>query len=129
MRPRTEVEQWRIDPLGLPFLNLPADVVAADAAAAKSEIASLAANGTKVRLICNRGRASLRTAEALDQVGLSCASVSGGMIAWSRLLTMRPVEIGTATKVIQFMREARGCLSYLVEADGEALVVDPAPSG
>jgi glyoxylase-like metal-dependent hydrolase (beta-lactamase superfamily II) len=50
------------------------------------------------------------------------------MIAWSRLLVAERVEIGTATVVLQFRREARGCLSYLVARDGEALVVDPAPA-
>lgn len=128
VRPAADVERWKIDPNGTPFVNLPADSVATDAKAAAEAIASIGNDGSKVRILCNRGRASLRVAEALAEQGLAPASVSGGMIAWSRLLSPRPVDIGTDTAVIQFMREARGCLSYLIEADGEALVVDPAPS-
>jgi len=128
VRPTGEVTSWSIDPEAAPFINVPADAVAADTDTAAKAITTVASNGTKVRLICNRGRASLRAAETLNEHGLVCASVTGGMIAWSRLLALRPVEIGTDTTVIQFMREARGCLSYLVEADGEALVVDPAPA-
>lgn len=128
VRPAPDVTQWKIDPNDAPFINVPAASVADDRDAAAAAIASVAKDDTKVRIICNRGRSSLRAAEALSEQGLECASVTGGMIAWSRLLALRPVEIGTDTTVIQFMREARGCLSYLVEADGEALVVDPAPS-
>lgn len=128
VRPTVDVDRWKIDANGLPFLNLPEDAIAADPERAKSMIAGIARNGTRVRVICNRGRASLRAAEALSSNGLPAATVGGGMIAWSRLLSPRPVDVGTDTTVIQFMREARGCLSYLVAADGEALVVDPAPA-
>ena len=128
VRPTAEVSRWKIDASGLPFLNVPAESIAIDVEDAKSMIAGVARGGTKVRVICNRGRASLRAAEALTDQGLAAATVGGGMIAWSRLLSPRPVDIGTDTTVIQFMREARGCLSYLVAADGEALIVDPAPT-
>ena len=128
VRPAFDVTRWKIDASGLPFLNVPAESIAANVEDAKSTIAGVARGETKVRVICNRGRASLRAAEALTDRGLAAATVGGGMIAWSRLLSPRPVDIGTDTTVIQFMREARGCLSYLVEADGEALVVDPAPT-
>ena len=128
VRPTAEVSRWKIDASGLPFLNVPAESIAIDVEDAKSMIAGVARGGTKVRVICNRGRASLRAAEALTDQDLAAATVGGGMIAWSRLLSPRPVDIGTDTTVIQFMREARGCLSYLVAADGEALIVDPAPT-
>ena len=128
VRPAFDVTRWKIDASGLPFLNVPAESIAANVEDAKSTIAGVARGETKVRVICNRGRASLRAAEALTDRGLAAATVGGGMIAWSRLLSPRPVDIGTDTTVIQFMRAARGCLSYLVAADGEALVVDPAPT-
>ncbi|MCY4086489.1 MAG: MBL fold metallo-hydrolase [Actinomycetia bacterium] len=128
VRPAAEVRCWKIDTNGLPFINVPEDAVAADAPAAKDAVATFARDGAKVRIICNRGRSSLRAAEALTEQGLECASVSGGMIAWSRLLAPRRLDIGSGTTVIQFMREARGCLSYLVAADRDALVVDPAPA-
>ena len=128
VRPAVEVGRWKIDSNGLPFLNVPADAIAANVDDAKALIGGVAPSEAKLRVLCNRGRASLRSAEALSDSGLAAATVGGGMIAWSRLLSPRPVEIGTDTTVIQFMREARGCLSYLVAADGEALIVDPAPT-
>lgn len=128
VRPEFEVSRWKIDANGLPFTNVPEDAIADDVEQAKTVISGIARERANVRVICNRGRASLRAAEALSEHGLPVASVGGGMIAWSRLLSPRPVDIGTPTMVVQFMREARGCLSYLVATDGEALVVDPAPT-
>ena len=128
VRPAGEVSRWQIDANGLPFINVPAATVTEDANAANATISRVVGDNAKVRVICNRGRASLRAAEALNERGLVCASVSGGMIGWSRLLSPRRLDVGTETTMIQFMREARGCLSYLVASGDEALVVDPAPS-
>ncbi|MFQ5426243.1 MAG: MBL fold metallo-hydrolase [Gaiellales bacterium] len=127
VRPAADVTQWRIDPNGRPFLNLPESEISADPAAAVSAIRAMGQNGGELRTLCNRGVASMRAASALSEAGLSVASVAGGMIAWSRLLVPAPVDIGTDTAVAQFRREARGCLSYLVASEGEALVVDPGP--
>jgi glyoxylase-like metal-dependent hydrolase (beta-lactamase superfamily II) len=79
-------------------------------------------------VICARGRASAAAAAALATAGIEATNVAGGMVAWSRLLVAQEVPIGTPTTVVQLRREARGCLSYLVVSDGEALVVDPAPN-
>lgn len=49
------------------------------------------------------------------------------MIAWSRLLAHDEVPMPGPARVVQFRREARGCLSYLVSSGGLAIVVDPAP--
>jgi len=54
-------------------------------------------------------------------------SVHGGMVGWSRVLQAADIALPGPVAVTQFRREARGCLSYLLAADGEALVVDPAP--
>jgi glyoxylase-like metal-dependent hydrolase (beta-lactamase superfamily II) len=54
--------------------------------------------------------------------------LDGGMRGWIGALQARTVELGIdGLEVIQVQRPARGCLSYLLAAGGEALVVDPAP--
>jgi glyoxylase-like metal-dependent hydrolase (beta-lactamase superfamily II) len=63
----------------------------------------------------------------LREAGRDAVNVAGGMIAWSRLLTCDEIPIDGPFTVLQFRRESRGCLSYLIGHDGEALVVDPAP--
>jgi len=81
----------------------------------------------RVRVICHAGIGSLRVAAALEGRFAEVLSVSGGMIGWSRVLRADEVVVAGPFEVVQLRREARGCLSYLVIADDEALVVDPAP--
>ena len=80
-----------------------------------------------VRVICNVGNMSLRVAALLHGRVPDVRSVRGGMVGWSRVLQASDVALRGPVAVTQFRREARGCLSYLLVADGEAIVVDPAP--
>ena len=80
----------------------------------------------RVRVICNAGNASRRAADALGP-SAEVRSVEGGLIGWSRVLQADEVPLAGPFTVVQLRREARGCLSYVVIAGGEALVVDPAP--
>lgn len=82
----------------------------------------------RVRLICHSGVGSRRVAASLAGRFAEVLSVADGMIGWSRVLRASDVRLDAPFEVVQFRREARGCLSYLVIAGGEALVVDPAPS-
>ena len=113
--------KWHIDAAGVPLLNVPSAVLREDASAAAG------LPSTPLRILCTRGNTALTVAEELERMGLDVTCVTGGMIAWSRVLTPGPVDIGTATTVVQLRREARGCLSYLIANGREALVVDPAP--
>lgn len=117
VRQAADFAAWRIDPGAGRVLNLDPGEVTAHAAELEGP----------VRVVCARGNTSARAAAALAEAGVEARSVAGGMAAWSRLLVAAAVEIGTPTTVVQFRREARGCLSYLVARDGRALVVDPAP--
>ena len=81
----------------------------------------------RVRLICAAGRTSLERVGAVARLRPGAASIRGGMIGWSRVLVHDDVPLPGPARVVQFRREARGCLSYLVESEGAALVVDPAP--
>ena len=80
-----------------------------------------------VRVICNVGNMSLRVAALLEGRVPDVRSVHGGMVAWSRVLQASDIELPGRMAVTQFRREARGCLSYLLAANAEAMVVDPAP--
>jgi glyoxylase-like metal-dependent hydrolase (beta-lactamase superfamily II)/rhodanese-related sulfurtransferase len=112
---------WHIPDSGTSVLNVPE----ADVASYAEETAVPA--GTAVRVICNAGNASLRVRAMLEHLAGDVRSVHDGMIGWSRVLQAGDVPLAGPVAVVQFRREARGCLSYLVTGDGEALVVDPAP--
>lgn len=117
-----EFAAWHLPEGGPPVRNVPEEEIVRDAAAV---LAGLPA-GAAVRVLCNAGNASLR-AGLLLRGGTDVRSVHGGMIGWSRVLQADLVPLPGPAEVVQFRREARGCLSYLVAAGAEALVIDPAP--
>jgi glyoxylase-like metal-dependent hydrolase (beta-lactamase superfamily II)/rhodanese-related sulfurtransferase len=77
--------------------------------------------------ICGAGKTSLIAAEQLLSRGIPARSLKGGMQAWSLAWNAAEVTLpGSAARVIQVRRTGKGCLSYLIGADGNALVIDPA---
>ncbi len=123
IRDRDDFAGWRLPTEAAMLVNIPAADLARDPRAAVATLPAM-----PIRVICTRGRTSLAATRTLRDAGIDAATVTGGMIAWSRLLVADEVDIGAPTRVVQLRREARGCLSYLVASDGEALVVDPAPN-
>lgn len=76
--------------------------------------------------ICAGGRVSLVAAEQLRARGIEARSLVGGMRAWSLAWNTAQVALpNSAAQVIQLRRTGKGCISYLVGADGLALVIDP----
>jgi glyoxylase-like metal-dependent hydrolase (beta-lactamase superfamily II) len=118
IRPADAFAAWHVStPLGM-VVSLPG---------AELDLGSVAGLGGPLRVVCAAGNASRRVAAALNEHGIDAVSVRGGMIAWSRVLRWDDVPLAGAFSVVQFRREARGCLSYLILSGGEALIVDPAP--
>jgi glyoxylase-like metal-dependent hydrolase (beta-lactamase superfamily II)/rhodanese-related sulfurtransferase len=122
-RDRDAFAAWHVDSGGAPILNVPEAELVADPDAMLAGVPTDA----RLRVICNAGNASRRVAAALEHHSLEARSVRDGLIGWSRVLQHDEVPLAGPIAVVQFRREARGCLSYLVLAGGEALVVDPAP--
>lgn len=82
--------------------------------------------GTPVVTLCGAGKVSLVAAEQLCARGIDARSLVGGMRAWSLAWNTADVPVPMeAARVIQVRRTGKGCLSYLVGADGEAAVIDP----
>ena len=73
--------------------------------------------------ICAGGKTSLIAAEQLNEQGFEAYSLQGGMKGWS-------LSWNTAKRsfpdfdIIQFRRTGKGCLSYLVASNNEAIIVD-----
>lgn len=77
-------------------------------------------------VICAKGGSSEFVAEQIEEAGFkNVYSVEGGMKEWSEHL--EPVKIGelkNGGSLYQFVRIGKGCLSYLVESNGEAALFD-----
>ena len=81
--------------------------------------------GAPVVTVCGRGRSSAVAAEQLRRQGYKAFSLEGGMKAWSLAWNTADVPLpGAGDEVVQMRRTGKGCLSYVVGADGEAVVVD-----
>jgi glyoxylase-like metal-dependent hydrolase (beta-lactamase superfamily II)/rhodanese-related sulfurtransferase len=83
-------------------------------------------DGRTVVAVCFVGQTSKIAARYLQSRRIQALSLTGGMQAWS--LSWNTAEIplsqGSA-RVVQVRRTGKGCLSYLVESEGQAVVIDP----
>lgn len=76
--------------------------------------------------VCNAGKVSQTAADVLANRGFDARSLTGGMKAWSLAWNAAEVDLGdSSVRVIQVRRTGKGCLSYVIAADGEAAVIDP----
>jgi len=76
--------------------------------------------------VCAMGRTSLLAVEALRRRGVTALSLTGGMRAWSLAWNIAEMTLpGSETAILQIRRTGKGCLSYVVASEGQALVVDP----
>jgi glyoxylase-like metal-dependent hydrolase (beta-lactamase superfamily II)/rhodanese-related sulfurtransferase len=72
---------------------------------------------------CAGGKMSLVAAKLLSLQGYDTYSLEGGLKAWS-LAWNTAVLTFPNFKIIQFRRTGKGCLSYMIVADNEVIVVD-----
>ncbi len=117
-----EDADWAIVAPGATSVHVPAQRLLDDPDAVARDLAG------PVAIVCNRGVAAAKVAPTLRALGVDALVLEGGMRGWIATLQARPIELGIAgLSVRQVQRPGRGCLSYVLAAGGQALVVDPAP--
>src|SRR6266571_1412640 len=82
-------------------------------------------NGDRVVTVCAAGKTSMLAAERLRARGVDAVSLEGGMRAWS--LAWNTAEVpcpGSTARIVQLRRTGKGCLSYLIGSNGDAVVID-----
>lgn len=75
--------------------------------------------------LCGKGRLSMFATEILANKGIEAYSLEGGMQAWNNAYGTQEIDFGIF-KIIQIRRLAKGCLSYIVGSQNEAIVIDSA---
>jgi glyoxylase-like metal-dependent hydrolase (beta-lactamase superfamily II)/rhodanese-related sulfurtransferase len=93
------------DPHALDGVSLPADI--------------------PVVTVCNSGHTSLIASRQLQARGIEAISLEGGMRSWSLSWNTADVPLPSSkAQVIQIRRVGKGCLSYLIGSEKEAVVID-----
>lgn len=112
VRQPEEVAEWSIPGA----VNIPLGELAARVAEVPSD--------REVVTVCASGARSASAAGLLSHAGRRAATLVGGMAAWGMVYDRAVVEAGEA-HIVQVRRRGKGCLSYVVGARSEAVVVDP----
>lgn len=122
VRDKKSVEEWRIEGRNVEFINIPLDQLKEGGDSLLKELPK----DEYFYAVCAKGNTSQKAAKFLMEKGFTNVySIEGGMEAWSEQL--EPVKIGELKdggSIFQFVRLGKGCLSYLIESNGEAIVVD-----
>ena len=75
-------------------------------------------------VICAMGTRARQGAEILASHDVASAVLEGGMGAWASTYDLVEGEFGGAT-VVQIRRRGKGCLSYVIGAGTNCVVIDP----
>jgi glyoxylase-like metal-dependent hydrolase (beta-lactamase superfamily II)/rhodanese-related sulfurtransferase len=126
VRNEDEFRQWRIEGKhGPEILHIPYFAFIEEAETYIKRVP----NDRQIIVVCAKGGASEYVAEMLRESGFQAWNLAGGMIAWGNAYHTLEVLVATAGQpdvhVYQINRFGKGCLSYLISSEGEAIVVDP----
>lgn len=118
VRIKEEAEDWQIEGDNVQLINIPFKELS------DSDLKELPEDQT-LYTVCGKGNTSQKAAAYLQDNGFdNVYSIEGGMAAWSEQLEAVPIGEVAGGALYQFVRLGKGCLSYLIESDGEAAVVD-----
>ncbi|WP_254533653.1 MBL fold metallo-hydrolase [Natrinema gelatinilyticum] len=118
VRSHDSYEQWHIPGA----IHLPYDAEADEFEVDPHELFD---EGERIVVVCAHGNTSRRAASALSRRGFDAATLEDGMLGWSQVFDVVDIDLGSDIVFKQAKRVANGCLSYVVGADGEAMIVDP----
>jgi glyoxylase-like metal-dependent hydrolase (beta-lactamase superfamily II) len=73
--------------------------------------------------VCEVGRTAAIATDLLRANGVEALTLDGGMHAWSLAWNTAQATI-SGCEIVQVRRTGKGCLSYIVESESEAVVID-----
>ena len=103
--------------------SIQVDAYEAVKAGSLGPLADLQLPAGPVVTVCGAGRVAAIAADLLRARGVEALTLRGGMRAWS--LAWNTAEAQAAScQIVQVRRTGKGCLSYLVESQADAVVID-----
>lgn len=118
VRPPDQRNEWQIP--GSKYVNAYERLKQGDETVLDSVVAP---PGTKVIAVCAMGRTSELAAAALRKKGIEAYSLQGGMKGWSMAWNVAELCLNDLS-IIQIRRTGKGCLSYIVASNKEAVIID-----
>lgn len=119
VREPEEFDQWHIDD----SKNIPLGKLA------DQEILTKIPKDKKIVTICPHGNRSTIGKYILERYGYNVSSLEGGLKAWSFSFEIASSEYNvdntSKMRLFQFRRIGKGCMSYLLDSDGQAAIIDP----
>jgi len=76
-----------------------------------------------VVVVCAAGKTSMKAAELLQSQGYDAYSLENGMKGWSLAWNKSTLQFPDY-EIIQLRRTGKGCLSYIIASDNNAVVID-----
>ena len=113
-----EYAEWHIDN----SVNIPLGELS------KEETLSKVPKDKEIITICPRGYRAMDGKYIMQRYGYDVKVLEGGLIAWSTEIeeAHREFEItGSKVNLVQLRRIGKGCISYMIESNGEMAVIDP----
>lgn len=119
VREPEEFNQWSIDG----SKNIPLGKLA------NPESLTMIPKDKKIVTICPHGNRSTIGKYILERYGYNVSSLEGGLKAWSFSFeiasTKYNIDNSSKIKLFQFRRIGKGCISYLLDSDGQSIIIDP----
>lgn len=124
VRNTDEFDNWKIEGktievINEPYFNLLDGV---------DPVADKLKKDQEIIVVCAKGGSSEMIADMLEEEGFkNVYSLEGGMKGWSEHLEpVKVADLSDGGSLYQFVRLGKGCLSYFIESNGEAAIVDTA---
>jgi glyoxylase-like metal-dependent hydrolase (beta-lactamase superfamily II) len=122
VRNEDEFAAWKIEgSRPLSYLNLPYFAFIDEPERSAERVAQA---GDAWIAVCAKGDSSAFVAEILRERGTRAVNLTGGMEAWGNLHVPVRVAGSGGFELWQINRYGKGCLSYVILAAGQAVVVD-----
>jgi len=135
VRNRDEFEKFPLEGPGVSAINFPYfemlesggkdDMVDSIVACAQQDLANKLPRDLPVLAVCAKGGTSEFVMQGLQRLGYDAGNLQGGMNAWGNYYESQAILDTHELSIFQISRPARGCLSYMVVSDGNAIVIDP----
>ncbi|MBA4601919.1 MBL fold metallo-hydrolase [Thermoactinomyces mirandus] len=118
-----EYKKWKIEGKQVESLNIPYfDLIDG----VEHLLEKLPRDNRDILVVCAQEGSSRFVAEKLSEAGMDHVYyLQGGMKTWSKFYHSELVAADENLKLFQINRLAKGCLSYMLISEGEALVLDP----